>query len=235
VEGATNTETALITALSAAVSVGSVVNAASFRPGLAPGAIATIYGASLSESGAMTARTPWPDTLANVQVFLQGRVVPLLYVSDSQINFLAPMDLPQGSADLVVATASGRSAAIPVPVSAVAPGIFFDTATSFGAVLNAGTFETTHTSPAPRGGYIEIYCTGLGAVRNSGALMETLTLPEVHVGSTKAQVIYSGLAPGYQGLYQVNVQVPEAVAAGRQTLSITINGVRSNEVAITLR
>jgi uncharacterized protein (TIGR03437 family) len=200
-----------------------VVNAASYTPGLAPGAIGTIYGAYLPGVRPTTAILPWPETLAGVQVRLNDRPAALLYVSDTQINFLAPTDLPVGTVDLVISSPAGSSPRIQVAVTAVAPGIFFDPVTGFGAILNAGTAQTTFQRPAPRGGFVEIYCTGLGA--QPGAA-------QVLIGPIAARVTYSGLTPGYLGLYQVNIQIPDSVTTGISTLAIVMNGIRSNDVRI---
>jgi len=50
-----------------------------------------------------------------------------------------------------------------------------------------------------------------------------------------APVIFAGLAPGYVGLYQVNVQVPEGVAAGDAVPVILSTGAVSNAVTISVR
>ena len=36
-----------------------------------------------------------------------------------------------------------------------------------------------------------------------------------------ATVTYSGLAPGYVGLYQINVRVPAGIPSGPQTLTVS--------------
>ena len=55
------------------------------------------------------------------------------------------------------------------------------------------------------------------------------------IGGVPAVIEYSGLAPGYLGLYQVNAQIPMDAPTGEQPLSLTINGVRSNVVKIGIR
>ncbi len=203
------------------------VNAASGAPGLSPGGIATMYGSNLAKGARAAAPFPWPDTLAGVQVLLDGKPAPVLFVSDSQVNFLAPSDLSVGSARVTM-VAGGVSADLPTPapVTLVSPGIFFDAPTGYGAILNAGTTTTVRELPAARGDYVEIYCTGLGP---DGLL------PQVSIGGVDASVIYSGLAPGYLGLYQVDAQIPGDAPVGEQLVSITINGVQSNVVKIGVR
>ncbi len=59
--------------------------------------------------------------------------------------------------------------------------------------------------------------------------------PSVRIGGQFATVSYSGLAPGFAGLYQVNVVVPPGVAAGIQPMQITINGVLSNVATVAIQ
>ena len=165
-----------------------------------------------------------------------GRAAALLFVSDGQINFLAPSELPEGTTQLTVSTPAGASAPVTVAVVAVSPGIFFDAATRFGAILFSGTAARTAERPARAGEFIEIYATGLGAVRAAASgLRETVAAPRVTVGGAEAKVLFSGLAPGYLGLYQVNAQMPEGLSAGAQPLVMTVNGARSNEVLTGVR
>ena len=55
------------------------------------------------------------------------------------------------------------------------------------------------------------------------------------IGGQAAQVLFSGLAPGFPGLYQVNVIVPNSAAAGAQKLTITIGGKTSKESGLILQ
>jgi uncharacterized protein (TIGR03437 family) len=205
----------------------AVVNAASFEAGVAPGALATIFGAKLADGRTAAAAYPWPSTLAGVRVQVGYSFVPVSYVSDGQINFYIPEDTPYGgTATVTVITSSGAKTAIAVEVKPVQPGIFP------GAVLRAGTGESAVTTPVRAGDYIEIYCTGLGLTSSSGGLQRTVLTPVVFIGAVPVKPVYSGLAPGYQGLYQVDVQVPAGLAPGTQSLLLSVSLAHSNEVAI---
>lgn len=217
------------------VAAANVVNAASFSPGITPGGIATLYGIYLAAGTTGATPYPWPTNLNGVRLLLNNAAVPLLYTSDGQINFLVPADFTGSAATLVVATPLGNSAAVSVPVAALSPGIFFDAASGFGAILNAGTTQTTTVKPAARGSFVEIYCTGLGAVSGSATLQQTTITPRVTVGGVPATIAFSGLAPGYLGLYQIDVQIPPSAPSGAQLLVININGVRSNTVKIGIQ
>ena len=55
-------------------------------------------------------------------------------------------------------------------------------------------------------------------------------------GVAATNLIYSGLAPGLVGLYQLNVQVPAGVAAGDAVeVVVTVGGNASNPVTIAVK
>src|SRR5262249_10143909 len=57
-------------------------------------------------------------------------------------------------------------------------------------------------------GYATIWATGLGPVRTSGPYQMTTLQPLASVNGTPAEILFSGIAPGWLGLYQVNVGIP---------------------------
>ena len=67
-------------------------------------------------------------------------------------------------------------------------------------------------------------------------LARTTVEPLVTIGGVPAQVTFSGLAPGFAGLYQVTVRMPEGVAAGeRVPLVVRLGAAVSNTVFIAVR
>ncbi len=197
-----------------AVSTGGVVNGASFQAPIAPGGFGSIFGGSLAGGARASATgTSFPTALSGVRVTLNGTGVPLTYVSDTQINFVVPVSILPGTAQLLVESPLGTSEAMPVQIAATAPGVFFNTSTGAGAVLVAGTGTLTQVRPAKPGEFLEIYCTGLG-------LSPTAT---VTIGGINAPVSYAG-STVVQGLQQVNVQVPAGLSPGSQALVLSIGG-----------
>jgi uncharacterized protein (TIGR03437 family) len=102
------------------------------------------------------------------------------------------------------------------------PGIFTIDG-GYGAIQHSADYSlVTPASPAQRGEVVILYGTGLGWVEPavpSGmpaprASFRTRTTPAVTIGGAPAQVLFSGLTPGFVGLYQLNVRVPETVASG---------------------
>ena len=95
-----------------------------------------------------------------------------------------------------------------------------------------------------RGAPIQLYLNGLGAVDNRPAsgevapsqpLATSRVLPVVTVGGRPAQVIFSGLAPGIVGLYQVNVVVPNDSPTGRQAVTCSVNGIAAPSTFVTVQ
>ncbi|HXB74072.1 MAG TPA: hypothetical protein VNY05_37885 [Candidatus Acidoferrales bacterium] len=208
----------------------AVVNGASFAGGMAPGALQTVTGVNLAGGRTLAAPAyPWPVSLGGVSVLLNQTPLPLLYVSDTQINFYVPQDTAPGAAALTVVTPSAAQTAANVNVNVVQPGIFN------GAVLHAGTAVSAVTTPVQAGDFVEIYCTGLGKTSSVDGLQVVELTPTVFFGATPVRGTFAGLAPGYVGLYQVNAQVPPGLTPGQVPIEISVNQAHSNEVNIRVQ
>jgi uncharacterized protein (TIGR03437 family) len=58
----------------------------------------------------------------------------------------------------------------------------------------------------------------------------------VTIGDQPAQVFFSGLAPEFAGLYQVNVIVPSGIAPGANVpVILTVAGVSSPPVTVAIQ
>lgn len=221
---------------------------------LAPRSIASLYGLNLAPKTAVAdLAPPLPFTLGGTTLtMLAGaQTVPLYFVSPNQINFQVPL-IALGTQTLTI-TQGVQSVSIPVQLVSYSPALFTTNAQGTGqasvAIANtaslaapAGAFPDSR--PAKIGEFISIYCTGLGDVSNrpglgspspTNPLANTLVKPTVTIGGVAATVAFSGLAPGYVGLYQVNVQVPDTVPTGSAVpLVLTIGGVASNTATIAV-
>jgi uncharacterized protein (TIGR03437 family) len=110
------------------------------------------------------------------------------------------------------------------------PGIFTTDGTTAAAFHGVGFAPVTSADPASPGETVVLYATGLGPVSsNPGSgnpapmtppLSETNGAPDVTVGGVPAVIRFSGLAPGYVGLYQVNIELPANVPSGNQDVII---------------
>ena len=237
---------------------GGVVNAATFDPRapVAPGSIASAFGLNLASSLTLASSLPLPTTLGGATVRVNGISAPLIAVSPEQINFQVPWELlGQSQASLTVTVDGVTSSATTIRLTSFSPGLFAinQQGTGQGAILiaNTGSFAApagtiSGARPVIRGSEsISIYCTGLGPVTNppaSGTAAPTfppsLTTapPTVTIGGVPATVSFSGLAPGFVALYQVNVQVPQNAPTGSAVpVAIFTSGTASNIATIAVQ
>jgi uncharacterized protein (TIGR03437 family) len=236
---------------------GGVVDGASFAPGvpLAPGGIISVFGASLATATTAATRLPLDTVLGNASLNIGGRDAPLFYSSNGQINAQLPFDLEPNSRPSVLLKTRRQGAtqdtyAVPetITVATVQPTIFTTNqqGTGQGAILDKNNKLVDASAPAQAGDAVQVFCTGLGATQPavaSGAPapatppLAQVTVPvTATVGGKPAAVQFAGLAPNFVGLYQVNVQIPEGVAAGSAVpLVLYQNGIASNTVTLALR
>jgi uncharacterized protein (TIGR03437 family) len=241
-----------------AINTGGVINGASLAPGQAVtgGAIGSLFGSNLATAIAVADGLPLPTTLGGVTMRLNGIAAPLFFVSPTQINFQFPWELlGQRQASVTVTLRDATSNPMSVALAAFGPGLFATNSAGSGqgAILIAASGEVAAptgsipgraTRPARRGEYVSIFCTGLGAVTNQPAsgdpasgnpLSTTTTMPTVTIGGTSAPVSFSGLAPGFVGLYQVNAQVPGSASTGNAVpVVVSIGGSASNTVTMAV-
>ena len=225
-----------------AIGDGGIGSAAHVAIGLAPGGLFTIYGASLSPSSEAAASAPLPEEMAGTKVTINGRAVPLTFVSPGQINAQVPFETEPGEVDVAVISNGVEAPARRVSVQATAPGIF-QYGVNRAVVQNANYSINAANNPARAGEAITIYLTGIGALDNAVAtgaaapgepLSRATAGVTVKIGGIEAQVLFVGLTPGFVGLAQANVIVPP-LGAGEYPVEITIGGAAGNRPVITVR
>jgi uncharacterized protein (TIGR03437 family) len=233
-----------------AFTANAVVNAASAVPGLVAGSAATVYAAGLlDQEGTVSAeRIPLPESLAGVRVEINGRVAPLYAVAragtQEQINFQVPFETPAGqTAAVTVFRDSIASPSVTVPVSASQPGIFTTDGTRAIVVHSDNTLVTAER-PLANGETVYFYATGLGAVSNNPGtgqagprdpLAQNLTIPSVSIGGREAEVLFSGIAPDFVGIYQINFRAPAGLTPGDHTIVVSADGVASRQAIVPVR
>lgn len=83
--------------------------------------------------------------------------------------------------------------------------------------------------PAFPGEVLVLYVTGMGPLSlnlqdgyaaPSSPLAYTVDSFSVLVDGRNAEILFSGLAPGFVGLYQINLRVPQNIASGNLNLEI---------------
>jgi len=166
-----------------------------------------------------------------VTVLINGNPAPLYLVSSTQLVAVVPYATEGPGASIVVQANGLRSNTVVVPVAATAPGVFsqLENGSGLGAIRHSDYSVVTDANPAHSGEVVLIYLTGLGSITppladgvGGGANPQSLTnvTPTVLVGSSPAQVLFSGMS-AYPGLYQINVQLP-TIPAGSPTMPVVI-------------
>jgi uncharacterized protein (TIGR03437 family) len=230
------------------INAGGLVSAASYAAPVAPGSIASVFGDFFVPAITAT-QSPLPASLSGLSLqFDFGPPAPLFFASGGQVNFQVPWELAFQSQANLAATLDGQTGAVQtVNLAPYAPAIFTMNAqgSGQGAILDASNHLVDSSNPATPGStVIQIFCTGLGTVSyqpQTGSpaplspLAYTGIIPTVRIGGVPADVWFSGLAPGYVGLYQVNAQVPAGLAPNRAVpVVISMEGIASNTVTIAV-
>ena len=232
--------------LSRAVAAGSIV---SIFP--SPTTSNNVLGTQTTNFTSLASPIPLPTVLGDTQVLVNLQPAPLFYASPTQINLPLPTNLPSsGTVDIrVVSQSTGRIYGdADLTLTPVSPGLFTLNATGFGqlAALNEDNTVNGPGNPLTRGHVIQIFGTGQGAVTSGPAdgmldvgLAPTLVRPQIQISTISvpdANILYTGLAPGLIGVWQIDVLVPTTVTAGGSVpVTISLSSVPSNDPSSNLK
>ncbi|MEZ5401999.1 MAG: hypothetical protein R2729_20165 [Bryobacteraceae bacterium] len=200
----------------------TAVNSASFAPALAPGSLATIFGSGLSAAG------------AGAEAFLDGSAATVFSATAFQLNLVLPADAPPGQHRLTIRSPYGERTA-DIMISATAPGIF-ELGAGRGAILNQTGSINSVGNPALRGQALVVYATGLGSLRPQGNLQVVAEPVVVNLGGRRVSTTFAGAAPGFPGLNQINLIVPEDLPPGLAVRMVLEQGqAQSNAVLVAIQ
>ncbi len=222
-----------------------VVNGASFQQGIVPNSWVSIGGTNLASKTDNWANAivngELPIQLDGVSVMIGGKPAYINFVSPVQINVVAP-DVGFGSLPVTVTTAGGTGNTFMVTSSQYGPAFFqwpnsqsVATYLDYTAAVKNGTFQDVTVAAKP-GDLIVLWGTGFGPTGPAavpgvtvpgGPTYSTTTLPTVTIDNVPAKVIGAALAPGFAGLYQVAIVIPESIADGDWPIQASIGGVES--------
>ena len=204
-------------------SADALVNAASGRPGcFAPNSLGVLYGANFTYGGPFDAsREPsFPTSLNDTLLYLNRDSAPLVYVSATQINFWIPARILPQSMPVRVVNKGFYGPTIDIVIVAACPELFTDP-NGFAAASHPDGAVVTPANPARPGGVVVLYGTGFGATApvDTGRARPTVASPLVASDGffvelddqpvPASQLWYAGLTPGFHGLYQVNLTLPD--------------------------
>lgn len=233
-----------------AVFPGGVVNNGSFAPSpapVAPGSIAAVFGTNLNDGSTVLSSSFGPNgrlvtTLGGASVTLNGIAAPMFYSTPGQLGIQIPFEMAgQTSASIVVAAGGQSSAQQAVPIDAFAPGVFTlnQQGTGTAAVLHQNFIPVSPGNPARPDEVLVFFATGLGVVTPplaTGAPStgnQTATVATATVDGIPAAVTFSGTAPGFVGLNQINVRVPPGTRTAPNIVVVfSIGGKQSSPVTI---
>jgi uncharacterized protein (TIGR03437 family) len=211
-----------------------IVNAGSSAPftaGLAPGELLTLYGDNLASGTQVASAVPFPTTLGNVQVTVNGVPAPIYYVTPAQLSAIVPYGVVGSIAKVQVFNNNVPSNAVTSWISNTAPGVLTQSQNGlgYGDVIHLNGTLVNAQSPAQIGETVSVFLTGLGAVNPTiadgaagptGTLANAVATITAYIGGVQATVGYAGLAPQLAGLYQINLTVPAGLTAGDNSLAI---------------
>ncbi len=217
-----------------------VVNAASSAPFTAfisPGEFLTLYGSGLAPTTS-SATIPFPNNLSGVQVMINDVAAPIYYVSPTQISVIVPYITSPGEvAQIQVINNGADSNTVTQFTGLTSAGVFTNNPVGgigYAAAERPDGSVISDANPAEIGETEAVYLAGMGAVSNqpadgaaapSSPLAETTNAPTIYLYDTAGNygtptITFSGLAPGFAGLYQIDFTIPTGLAAGDGTIEV---------------
>jgi uncharacterized protein (TIGR03437 family) len=237
-----------LTAIPTGLSGITVVNGASFQPGISPGSIALISGANLLPgfSGLYNAAGivgPLPTSittgaLTGLSITFNGTAAPIFYASSQnnqqQVAVQVPYEVSAGTATVVVNTPGGGTGTFMIPVQAAAPGIFQTEYSGMSytvAIRESDGSYISPSNPAQIGDTICVFATGLGQTTpmletNSTGVASATLVYAIDVGLNNAGVrlVSASPSPDQVGVFTVCMAVPAGTKTGpRQPVGIVVH------------
>ncbi len=227
-----------------------IVNGAGTTPvsAVAPGSVVSVFGANMAPDVFLGQGSPMQQTLGGVTVHIADRLLPLFFVSPTQINVQVPTDMAPGPLTLTVSSQGQPDVQAPFTVAQDAPGLFPQSINgqTFALALHADGSPVTPSAPVAAGETITVYGTGFGATnpaRPAGlaipsspiyALVDPAT---IQLGSATLQVSNSFALAGSVGVDAIQFVVSgDGVPSNTNAqLTITVNGQTSNTLPLPMQ
>jgi hypothetical protein len=192
-------------ALPPAIGANGVQDLSGGGDAFAPGDIVTVSGDPLTSGSFFddAGVAPLPVRLAGTHAEVNGISAPLFSVRPDRLMLQLPSSLAPGQpAALTVSSVNVAGPPVMLNIDAAAPSVI---------------------AAARSAGALAIYLTGLGVTdpplreglaAPAAMLVSSVVQPSVFLGGQPATVSFSGLAPGFVGLYQVDAELPGGVGSG---------------------
>jgi uncharacterized protein (TIGR03437 family) len=212
------------------------VSAASYERNVAPDSIIAAFGTNLATITQVANTLPLPNILSNITVEVNGRSTALLFISPAQINYLLPEDVVEGTGQVLVKRNGQIVAAGEIEIRAGAPSIFMANVDAQGPpaanllrvrVDNSQVLESASQFDGTKGRFVSrvidldapnelvfliLYLTGTSKEPQAGDY-------RVLLGGSECRpdfMPYIGVAPGFAGLKQINLNLGGCVRKLRE-------------------
>jgi uncharacterized protein (TIGR03437 family) len=176
-------------------------------------------------------------------VIVNGKNAPVFFANGTQINAQMPYDVPTDQPVLLQVLDGGQASnTVLLNIRNAAPGIFTYSGNR-AVVENQDYSVNTPGNPARAGDVVTAYLTGPGTVNPpvatgspapSGTLSSVSAPYSFTIGGVQAEVDYFGLTPGFFGLYQANLKVPQ-LGPGDYPVVAKVAGATSNGPLMSIR
>jgi uncharacterized protein (TIGR03437 family) len=228
-----------------AYSESSIVNSIQPAAPLSINSYVSIYGTDLSWNTVTVSEQHLragflPTELGGVRVLLDSHPAHLLYVSPGQVNFVVPNTLLPKTVRLWILRDGVQGPEVRIALLDTSPVLFsLDPETVL--ATNADYSVVTRDNPAKPGAHIVLYAAGLGQTspaQSAGKLAdraaEITRRPDLRVlceGEALPEIGYAGVTPGFAGLYQINVRLPDNLS-GPARLRLVLGERSSAELGL---
>jgi uncharacterized protein (TIGR03437 family) len=226
------------------ISAGGVVQASAFgqSKSFAAGSWLEIYGANFATNtrewgGCDFKGSIAPTVLDNVSVSINGFPAAVRFISSGQVNVQAPADSQTGPVLVSLTNCTQTSTPVSVTKADLVPGLLATTVNAkqyLEAFTLTGSVTGNPNAPAKSGDIIVVYGIGFGDTTPevtpgtiAGALNSLVNPLTVLFGTAPAaKTIYDGLGPGFVGLYQFDLTVPQ-LSDGDYPMSFQVGSVKA--------
>ena len=218
------------------------VNAASRLSGpVAPGELVTILGTDLGPSDAVAGRVldsgRLATALAGTEVWIGGTPAPLLSASYQSIVAQVPYEVPENdSVEVLVRRGGATKMRLFTAVQETAPALFTaDGGAGQASATNEDGELNSTERPAAAGSVLTLFATGEGLTSPRSVTGKPAAAPypapvhgyAVKIGGRDAKILFAGSAPGYVGLLQINVRIPDETPPGVQSVTLKVGSATS--------
>lgn len=226
-----------------------VKNAAGDTPEaiVAPGSVVSITGVNFAADQVMGPAAPLKQSIGGVTAHASGLLMPLFFISPTQVNAQLPFEIWEGQQTLTLSVQGKPDVNVVFTVARNAPGLFTNPAggTAYVMASHADGTPVTADSPAAPGETVTVFGTGFGPYSGTAPDGFSLSLApnwvlvdpvDVLLGSDDLQPTYAGTADQKVGVNAVSFVVPNDLTPGTNApLQIKINGHLSNMAVLPLR